>query len=113
MDDEERHYQDWFDKLYPEVSRITREGDYVNEPWLRSPALDSVPVDDMFHFSHCVLVSEMIVLLLLGMELIAMCSLGVEEIYQSQGNWKTCLRERYRRRAHASLSRFVGLVGIS
>lgn len=55
MDDEEKHYQDWLRKQYPEVDRIRLNLDYLNETWLGSPAVDQVPVDDLFHFSHCVL----------------------------------------------------------
>ncbi|KAH7108708.1 hypothetical protein B0J11DRAFT_449538 [Dendryphion nanum] len=55
MDEEEKHYQEWFHKRYPEVRKITLDRDYLNETWLNSPSRDLVPVDEMFHFSHCVL----------------------------------------------------------
>ncbi|KAF2275404.1 uncharacterized protein EI97DRAFT_400303 [Westerdykella ornata] len=55
MDEKEQHYQRWFEKRYPETKQISRNRDYINETWLSSPLVDKVPVDDMFHFSHCVL----------------------------------------------------------
>lgn len=56
LDPEEAHYQSWFQKRYPEANQIRLNGDYMNETWLSDPQLvDQVPVDSMFHFSHCVL----------------------------------------------------------
>ena len=55
LDDEERHYQDWIQKRYPEMNQIRVNRSYVDETWLSSPAIDEVPTDELFHFSHCVL----------------------------------------------------------
>ena len=55
LDDEEQHYQEWFQNRYPEVNQIRLNQSYINETWLNSPLINQVPVDDMFHFSHCVL----------------------------------------------------------
>jgi hypothetical protein len=55
LDDEEKHYQDWFQKRYPETNEIRLNQDYLNATWLSSSLVDQVPVDDMFHFAHCVL----------------------------------------------------------
>ena len=55
VDDEEKRYQEWFHAQYPEIEHIRLNEDYLNETWLRSGAIDLVPVDDLFHFSHCVL----------------------------------------------------------
>ncbi|KAF2744792.1 hypothetical protein M011DRAFT_379943, partial [Sporormia fimetaria CBS 119925] len=51
----ERQYQSWYATRYPETALISRRGDYINSTWLASPEAENVPVDDMFHFSHCVL----------------------------------------------------------
>jgi hypothetical protein len=55
MDDEEKHYQEWFQARYPEVNQIRLNHNYISDTWLGSNATDEVPVDDMFHFSHCVM----------------------------------------------------------
>lgn len=55
MDEEEKHYQEWYRNHYPEVNQIRLNLDYLNETWLSSPSVDQVPVDDLFHLSHCVL----------------------------------------------------------
>ncbi|KAF2733339.1 hypothetical protein EJ04DRAFT_410891, partial [Polyplosphaeria fusca] len=55
LDDEERHYQLWYQTNYPEAHQILLNHDYINATWLSSYNVNRVPVDDLFHFSHCVL----------------------------------------------------------
>lgn len=55
LDDKERHYQEWLQKRYTEMDQIRLNGSYLDESWLGSPAIDEVPTDELFHFSHCVL----------------------------------------------------------
>jgi hypothetical protein len=55
LDDEERHYQEWIQKRYPEMDQIRLNGLYLNGTWLNSPAINQVPTDELFHFAHCVL----------------------------------------------------------
>ncbi|KAF2822096.1 hypothetical protein CC86DRAFT_253682, partial [Ophiobolus disseminans] len=55
MTAEEKKYQDWYMARYPEIKQIMGEEMYLNESWLASAAVNEVPVDDLFHFSHCVL----------------------------------------------------------
>jgi hypothetical protein len=55
VDDEEKYYQEWFRKEYPAMNQIRLNHDHLNETWLSSPAVDQVPADDLFHFSHCAL----------------------------------------------------------
>ncbi|KAF2120335.1 hypothetical protein BDV96DRAFT_460339, partial [Lophiotrema nucula] len=52
---EERKYQTWLQTQYPTLNAIRLNQSYLNPDWLGSPAVNQVPVDDMFHFSHCVL----------------------------------------------------------
>jgi hypothetical protein len=55
LDDEEKHYQEWIQRRYPEMDQIRLNGSYLNETWLSSPAVNEVPTDELFHFAHCVL----------------------------------------------------------
>jgi hypothetical protein len=55
LDEEEAHYQKWFQNRYTEMNRIRTSGDHMNETWLSSPAIDNVPTDGVFHVAHCVL----------------------------------------------------------
>ncbi|OAG03385.1 uncharacterized protein CC84DRAFT_1095848 [Paraphaeosphaeria sporulosa] len=55
LDNEERHCQDWIQKRYPEMNQIRLNGSYFNKTWLSSPAINRVPTDELFHFSHCIL----------------------------------------------------------
>jgi len=55
LDEDEKHYQQWYQNRYPETNAIMNSGNYLNETWLNSPLAERVPADDMFHFSHCVL----------------------------------------------------------
>jgi hypothetical protein len=55
LDEEEAHYQKWFQNRYTEMNRIRTSGDHMNETWLSSLAIDNVPTDGVFHVAHCVL----------------------------------------------------------
>lgn len=55
LDEEEAHYQKWFQNRYEEMNRIRTSGDHMNETWLSSEAIDNVPTDGVFHLAHCVL----------------------------------------------------------
>lgn len=55
LDDDERHYQEWIQNRYSEMNQIRLNGSYINETWLSSDAVDLVPMDEHFHFAHCVL----------------------------------------------------------
>ncbi|CAI6277907.1 unnamed protein product [Periconia digitata] len=55
LDDEEAHYQKWFQNRYTEMNRIRTSGDHMNETWIGSEAIDNVPTDGVFHVAHCVL----------------------------------------------------------
>jgi hypothetical protein len=55
LDEEEAHYQKWFQNRYTEMNRIRTSGDHMNETWLSSTAIDNVPTDGVFHVAHCVL----------------------------------------------------------
>ncbi|KAF2771172.1 hypothetical protein EJ03DRAFT_268753, partial [Teratosphaeria nubilosa] len=54
VDDEERHYQAWFQARYPEMNDIRLDGDYLNEAFLSDPSAIQVPADRTFHMAHCV-----------------------------------------------------------
>lgn len=55
LSEDEMKYQTYFMQRYPDISRIVSEKKYLNSTWLTSPEKDTVGVDDLFHFSHCVL----------------------------------------------------------
>lgn len=55
LDDEERHYQAWFQRRYPEANQIRLNEDYLKESFLSDPSAIQVPADKQFHMAHCVL----------------------------------------------------------
>lgn len=55
LDEEEAHYQKWFQDRYTEMNRIRTSGDHMNATWIGSEAIDNVPTDGVFHVAHCVL----------------------------------------------------------
>lgn len=51
----EQRYQTWISEHYPSISALVKDQKHLNGTWLSSPAVDNVMVDELFHFSHCVL----------------------------------------------------------
>ena len=54
VDEEELHYQAWYQARYPEMNQIRLNHDYLKEEFLGNPEAIQVPADKAFHMSHCV-----------------------------------------------------------
>ncbi|KAF2109807.1 hypothetical protein BDV96DRAFT_475220, partial [Lophiotrema nucula] len=53
-DEEEEHYQKWFQQRYPYMKGLIDCMEYIHPAWLGSENI-SVLWDAQFHFAHCVL----------------------------------------------------------
>jgi hypothetical protein len=54
VDEEELHYQAWYQARYPEMNAIRLNQTYLDEEFLGDPEAIQVPADTTFHMSHCV-----------------------------------------------------------
>lgn len=55
LDEEESHYQQWFQRHFPEANEIREKELYLDPSFLGDPYSIQVPADMRFHTAHCVL----------------------------------------------------------
>lgn len=55
LSNQEIHYQAWFQKFYPQLWEVYRDGQYLDGDYLAAASSNMIRVDLRFHLSHCVL----------------------------------------------------------